>query len=154
MQCVIVHHVSFVLPRHLATAPFPARVGRLSRHGRGRVGIAAIAVHRPLLWRRRTREAAGNRRERQVVKRLRRRLSSLAPRRVDLLAQVCRHGVGGRHSDCGVVIGSVVVVVCLATTKMSRMKKERCRGGVQISGSEVQYQGIMQYLILVGGRRP
>ncbi len=79
----------------------PAGRGRLSR-GRRR-GIAAVAVHGALLGRCgplevgcRAQRSCRRRRERAAVG-LRRCLPGLSPGGVDLLAQVCRHGVGWRH---------------------------------------------------------
>jgi hypothetical protein len=83
--------------RVLAGTPAPTRGGGGRRGGRG--GVAAVAVHGALLGRGR---AARRRREdgRAVGGGGRGgALARLSPRRVDLLAEVRRHGIGRRHFE-------------------------------------------------------
>lgn len=100
------------MPIHLARAPVAAgrRRRRWPRVQRGR--LAPVVLHRALLGRGRAagevRHAGGGRGQRAVG--LGRRVAGLAPGRVDLLAQMRRHGVGGRHDDGGCVVRLVVVV--------------------------------------------
>lgn len=89
--------------------------GRPAPVGRRRLpcqGLAAVRVHRAFLGGRGRagevggRDDAGGRRRQRA--RVGRGLLGLAPGRVDLLAQVCGHGVCGRHGEAWAAFRGVV----------------------------------------------
>ncbi len=114
-------------PAQLATPPAPAGPRRLAGERLG-----AVAVHGALLCGRgraggEVGEVGERRRQHgDRAQRLGRGLAGLAPRGVNLLAQVCGHGVCGRHGG-GCVCVCCVGCVCVRQRELGKLLRG-CRG--------------------------